>query len=122
MEPLDMFTIMDVPAEEAFTAGLTSAEGISSITSCGPMMMATAYSFVIATVEDDAAIAAVRKDFESNLDWAKWVCVSAEKTLIAQQGSMVVCVMASGDLYAQTAAAIEANGWTDIEVFENPNM
>lgn len=122
MEPLDMFCIMDVPAADAFTAGLTSADGIVNITSCGPVMMATAYSFVIATVEEDAAIENVRKDFASNLDWAKWVCVSAEKALIAQQGSMVVCVMASGDLYTQTAAAIEAAGWTEIEVFENPNI
>ena len=122
MEPLDMFCIMDVPAADAFTAGLTTADGISSITSCGPAMMATAYSFVIAAVENEASIEAVRKDFQDNLDWAKWVCVSAEKALIAQQGNMVVCVMASGDLYAQTAAAIEAAGWTGIETFENPAL
>lgn len=122
MEPLDMFCIMDVPAADAFTAGLTSADGIANITSCGPAMMATAYSFVVATVEDEAAIENVRKDFEANLDWAKWVCVMAEKALIGQKDNMVVCVMASGDLYTQTAAAIEAAGWTEIQVFENPDM
>ena len=119
LEPLDMFCISDVPVADAFTAGLTEAAGVSNITSCGPVMMATAYSFVIATVEDEAAIDAVRQDFAANLDWAKWVCVSAETALIARKDNMVVCVMGSGDLYAQTAAAIEAAGWTEIETFEN---
>lgn len=122
MEPLDMFCISDVPAEEAFAAGLTGVDGITNITSCGPMMMATAYSFVIATAEDEASIEAVRKDFADNLDWAKWVCVTAERALIARKGNMVVCVMASGDLYGQTKAGIEATGWTELEIIENPGM
>lgn len=122
MGALDMFCISDVPAEEAFVAGLTGADGISSITSCGPMMMATAYSFVIATVEDESAIEAVRQDFAANLDWAKWVCVVADHALIAQKDNMVVCVMASGDLYGKTETAIEQSGWTEIEVIQNPNM
>lgn len=122
LEPLDAFCISDVPAEEAFVAGLSGAEGITNITSCGPMMMATAYSFVIATVEEEAAIEAVRRDFEANLDWAKWVCVVADHALIAQKDNMVVCVMGAGDLYGKTEAAIEATGWTEIEVIENPGM
>lgn len=122
MEPLDMFCIMDVSVEEAFTAGLSDAQGVVNITSCAPMMMATAYSFVIATVEDEASIEAVRQDFAANLDWAKWVCVTADHALIARKGNMVVCVMASGDLYGQTKAGIEQTGWTDIEVIENPNL
>lgn len=122
MEPLDMFVISDVPTTDVYTAGLTDAAGITNITSCGPMMMATAYSFVIATVEEESAIDAVRQDFADNLDWNRWVCVSAETALIAQKDNMVVCVMASGDLYQKTADAIVNAGWTQVETVENPAM
>lgn len=118
-EPLDMFCISQ---GEAFSAGLSSSDGVTAITTCGPVMTSTAYSFVIATVADGADISGIRKDFQAHLDWNRWVCVSANSALIARKDNMVVCVMGSGDLYADTAWAIENTGWTDIETFENPDI
>lgn len=120
MEPLDMFTISDVAKDEFFGAamGLSSADGIVSGTSCGPMMSATAYSCVIAALEDESKAADVQKDFAEHIDWYRWVCVSADSALIAQKGNMVLCLVASGELYVKTAAAIEANGWTTLETLE----
>ncbi|MBQ8637676.1 MAG: hypothetical protein IJ468_00745 [Lachnospiraceae bacterium] len=121
---LDALAISDVPMDEYFgaTVGLTSTDGITSATSCAPMMMATAYSFVVVTVEDTGDIAAVRADFEANLDWNKWVCVSASDAMIAQKDNMVLCVMGSDGWYEQTAAAIEAAGWAEIKTLDNPDM
>lgn len=121
MEPLDMFTISDVAKDEFFGAamGLSSAEGIANGTACGPMMSATAYSCVIATLEDESKVSDVQKDFAANIDWNKWICVSANAALIAQKDDMVLCLVGSADLYQKTAAAIEATGWTILETLEN---
>lgn len=118
MEPLDMFYI----SGDAYAAGLSDADGVAGLAECGPVMSSTAYSFVIAAVEDVGDIAGVRQCFAQNLDWNRWICVSANSALIAQKDNMVVCVMGSGDLYADTAFAIENAGWTEIETFRNPGM
>ncbi len=126
IENVDSLAISDVPIDDNFgiTMGLSKTDGIVSGTSCSTMMMAQAYSFVIATVEDEKDIAAVRKDFEKNLDenWNKWVCVSASDAMIAQQDNMVLCLMGFEDMFDMTAEGIEESGWTEIETFENPNM
>lgn len=124
MENLDSLYISSVPMDEFFgiTLGLTETEGVLSGTNCAPMMLATAYSFVIVQVSEDADKDAICQDFADHLEWNKWVCVSASNAMIARNGDMILCLMASGDLYDMTANAIEAAGWTDIETYENPNM
>ena len=93
---------------------------IASATSCNAMMMTTAFSFVIVTVEDEASIADVRADFENTMDWRKWVCVAPSNALIAQNGNMVLCIM--GDGLDGIANAAENSGWTELTVLENPDM
>lgn len=124
MEGLDMLAISDIAMDEyfAYTAGLSSSEGIANGTSCSAMMMTTPYSLVIVTVEDANSIDSVRADFESSLDWMKWVCVIPSNALIAENGNMVLCLMGSDTMYTQTAASIEAAGWSNIATFDNPDM
>lgn len=121
---IDTLAISDVPLDEYFgmTVGLSTSDGITSGTSCAPMMLATAYSFVVVTVEDAEQIPAIRADFAANLDWNKWVCVSASDAMIAQKDNMVLCVMGSEGWYELTAAAVEAAGWEEIETLDNPDM
>ena len=122
MEGLDTMVISDVPLNENFgyAAGLSGSEGITNATSCSAMMMTDAFSFVIVTVEDEGRIADVRADFENTMDWRKWVCVAPTNALIAQKGSMVLCVMGD-DLQGITTAAENA-GWTDMKNLNNPDM
>lgn len=124
IDNLDMFSIADVPMDEFFamTMGLTKTDGITCGTNCGPMMMATAYSCVIATVEDETYIDGVSDDFAAHVEWARWVCVSATNALIARKGNMVLCLASSDELYAKTAAAIRSTGWTVVQELKNPNM
>lgn len=124
IQRLDVLTISDVPMDDyfGFTMGLSSSEGIINGTSCVPMMTTEPYSLVIATVEDETNIDSVAADFESSLDWQKWVCVNPSNALIAQKGSMVLCLVGEGDMYTQTAASIAAAGWSEIKALENPNM
>jgi len=117
---LDTFGISDVPNDDSFgfVMGLSSAEGIVNGTSCAGMMMTTAYSLVIATVEDTANIEKVREDFQNSVDWGKWVCVRPTDALIAQKGNMVLCLVAADDLFTGTQAGIEAAGWENITAFK----
>lgn len=122
--PLDSLVISEVVKDEsfAFSTGLSTGEGIANGASCSSMMMTTAFSLVVVTVEADANIGAVRADFEANMDWRKWVCVQPTGALIAQKDNMVICVMAMDGTFGQTKGAIEAAGWTDIATFNNPDM
>jgi hypothetical protein len=86
------------------------------------MMMTTAFSLVVVTVEDEANIGAVRADFEANMDWRKWVCVQPTGAVIAQKGNMVICVMTMDETYSQVKGAINASGWTEVATFENPDL
>lgn len=117
---LDGLMISNVPAEEfEFSLGLSSNEGITNGTACTAMMMTTAYSIALVTVEDAANIAAVRADFESNIDWQKWVCVMPTDALIAQKDNMVICVIGADEMFSMTAASVEAAGWTEVQYIEN---
>jgi hypothetical protein len=122
--PLDRLVINEAVMDDtfAFTTGLSTSEGIVNGASCSSMMMTSAYSLVVVTVEDAANVAAVRADFESNMDWLKWVCVQPSNALIAQKDNMVICLMAMDQTYTETEAAINAAGWTEVVTFTNPNL
>ncbi len=124
IESLDTFTIGNIPMDEFFgmTAGLSETAGITNGTICSPMMITTPYSLVIVTVEDKANIEAVRNDFESSLDWQKWVCVVPNNALIADKDNMVICLIGSDDLYNKTADAIGEAGWKNAKELDNPGM
>ena len=124
--PLDTLVINEIAMDDAETfgymSGLSKTEGIVNATNCNSMMMTSAYSLVIVTVEDAANIASVCADFEANMDWGKWVCVRPTGALIAQKENMVLCLMAMDASYTETVAAINAAGWTEVATFEDPNV
>ena len=119
---LDMFAIGQVMKDEyfAYSVGLTSDAGIASAANCAPMMMTTAYSLVIVTLEDGIAAADIAADFEANLDWTKWVCVAPSDAMTAVKDNMVLCLMAANENFTQTAAGITAAGWTTVNTLTNP--
>ncbi len=109
---LDSLAISNIPVDEyfAYSAGLTSEEGISTGAICQNQMFGGAvFNIVAVKAEDTAAVAA---DFEANLNWGKWVCVRPANALIATKGDMVLCFMADGALYADAKAAMVDAGWT----------
>ena len=124
VQGLDNMFVTDIPMDEYFggTAGLASTDGIVNGTKCGAMMMTTAFSLVVVTVEDESKIDAVRADFANTMDWRAWVCVAPSNAVIAQKDNMVLCMMGGDELYSLVAASIEANGWTNTETFQNPDL
>lgn len=124
MEGLDSLAISDVPMDENFgyTVGLSDKEDILNGTLCSAMMMTTPYSLVIVTVDEADDMDDVCEDFAGSIDWRKWVCVAPSNALIAQKGNMVLCLMGSDSLYQQTADAVTAAGWTNVQTLENPDL
>jgi hypothetical protein len=104
------------------TAGLTNADGITTAVSAAPMMMSVAYSLVVVELAEDADATAICADFEKNINWTKWVCVAPSNVLIATKDNMVLCLQAADEMYTMTVAGIEAAGWTQVNVLDNPNM
>ena len=121
IEYLDAYTISEIANDEyfAYSAGLSSAEGIAKAVSCAPMMMTSAYSLVIVKL-DGAKAEDVCADFEDNLDWLKWVCVAPDKAMIAVKDDMVLCLMATEETFADTVTGITQTGWTEVKTLERP--
>ena len=117
MANLDAFMISNVALDDSFAymMGLSSVDGIVSGTSCGAVMITTPYALSIVTLEDEADAGDVQADFREHIDWNKWVCVMPTDAMVARKGNMVLCLVGADDLYNQTAAAIMANGWTDVQ-------
>ncbi|MBO5078667.1 MAG: hypothetical protein J6B67_03160 [Oscillospiraceae bacterium] len=124
LEMPDSFMISGVAKDEYFAAamGLSSDAGIASGVSFAPMMLTSAYSLNIVTLEEGTSVDTVAADFNTSLDWLKWVCVQPSNALIATKGNQVLCLMGGEDLYTQTVSAIEAAGWTTVQSLTNPNM
>lgn len=113
-EPLDMFVIADIPMDDSFTAmmGLSKTDGITAGLSCAPMMSTLAFSCMIATVDSEDSVADVAADFEANIQWDRWICVSATDAMVATKGNQVLCLVTTGDLYTQISTAAANSGWT----------
>lgn len=121
---LDSYSIASIPADEyfSFSVGLTDAEGLTAAANLVPMMMTTAYSLVMVSLEDEADAEAVSQDFMNNLDWRKWVCVAPSNALTARKGNLVLCLMASDELLTRTQNGLDASGWEILSTQTNPDM
>ena len=120
-EPLDAFGITDVPMDEYFASamGLSKADGITSGATCAPLMTSVAFSCNVVMVEDESNVASVVSDFAANVDWNRWICVTATNAVVATKGNMVLCLVGSDELYQQFATAVEGTGWTVVETLIN---
>jgi hypothetical protein len=121
VEPLDSFGISEIMMDDSFEAmmGLSTSEGITSGTTCGPMRSSIAFSCMLVTLEDAGKKDDVAKDFAANVNWDRWVCVSATQALVATKDQMVLCLATNDELYQQFAPAIENSGWTVEETLTN---
>jgi len=85
----------------AFT---TMPEGGEAIVSEG-MVSAIAHSVVLVRVADESETEKVAAEIEKNADPRKWVCVEAEKKIVATHGDTILLVMSN----AAAADGIAAN-------------
>lgn len=82
------------------TDEITYTEGVVSV----PMMSSTAYQCVLLRV-DDADVETVKQTLKDNANPDKWVCVSAETTLIESRGNVIFFIMSGrNEAYALNEA------------------
>ena len=77
--------------------GLTTNDGIESITVSVPVMTAQAYSVAIVKVKDSADVEKIKQEMLDNLNMNKWICVSAEKLYITSYNNIIFAVMSDED-------------------------
>ena len=78
--------------------GLTTNDGIESITVSVPVMTAQAYSVAIVRVKDSADVEKIKQEMLDNIDMRRWICVSAEQLYITNSGNIIFSVMADKDI------------------------
>lgn len=70
------------------TDEITYTEGVVSM----PLMSSTAYQCVLLRVAEDD-VETVKQTLQTNADPNKWICVSAETTLIESRGEVIFFIM-----------------------------
>ena len=94
--------------------GLTTNDGIESITVSVPVMTAQAYSVAIVKVKDSADVEKIKQEMLDNIDMRRWICVSAEQLYITNSGNLIFSVMADKDI-AETV-------YNDFKKYVNNNI
>lgn len=103
-ESLDGFETVELTDDlESYILGtdeITYTEGVVSM----PLMSSKAYQCVLLRV-DEADVETVKQTLKDNADPNKWVCVSAETTLIESRGDVIFFIMCGKDeAYAMNSA------------------
>ena len=75
--------------------GLNSASNIESIVISEPLMNAQAYSAVMVKISKDANIEEMKQEMLNNIDTRKWICVSAEKVYVTNNGNVIFLIMSN---------------------------
>lgn len=82
--------------------GLTSNDDIESIVVSVPLMTSQAYSLAVVKVKDTANVEKIKEEMLNNINMRRWICVSAEKLYITNNGNVIFSIMTDKD----TAKAI----------------
>ena len=77
--------------------GLKSNKDIEELVISVPMMNAQAYSLAVVKVKDGANIESLKQEMLDNIDMRRWICVSAEKLYITNNGNIIFLVMSDKD-------------------------
>ncbi len=74
---------------------LNTMDNIESAVFVDPAIGSIPFSVVVIDVKDGVDVEAFKNDYLESLDLRKWVCVSAEKAVVASYGNTVVMVMST---------------------------
>lgn len=118
-------SIEDETQVKAYT-GLKSNKDIEKIVVSEPLMSSQAYSAVTVKVKSGANIEEIKKEMLENINMAKWICVSAEKMYITNNGNTIFMVMSSEDwakpVYNEFKEYVGNNIGKELEKAEEENI
>ena len=118
-------SIEDETQVKAYT-GLKSNKDIEKIVVSEPLMSSQAYSAVTVKVKSGANIEEIKKEMLENINMSKWICVSAEKMYITNNGNTIFMVMSSEDwakpVYNEFKEYVGNNIGKELEKAEEENI
>ena len=82
---------------KAYT-GLSSNENVEKLVVSEPLINAQAFSSVAIIAKDGSNIEDMKKEMLDNINMNKWICVSAEKLYITNNGNVIFLVMSSEEI------------------------
>ena len=74
--------------------GLKTANDIDLLVVSEPLINAQAYLVAVIKVKDNVDVEKVKSEIYDNIDIRRWICVSAEKLYITNNGNVIFLVMA----------------------------
>ena len=89
--------VKDEVMVNSFT-GLDNGDDLQYLVVSEPMISSQAYSFVLATVKEGVDANKVAETIKDNVNYRKWICVSAEKVYTTSSGNIVCLVMSSEEV------------------------
>ena len=118
-------SVEDETQVKAYT-GLKSNKDIEKIVVSEPLMSSQAYSAVTIKVKSGANIEEIKKEMLENINMSKWICVSAEKMYITNNGNTIFMVMSSEDwakpVYNEFKEYVGNNIGKELEKAEEENI
>ncbi len=109
-EPMEI-DLADADAANYYL-GVSSVDSIERAVFSEPMIGSIAYSMCLVTAKEGADVEALKNDILNGINYRKWMCVAAEKIVVANCGNTVMMVMGqeevADDVY--NAFNIVANG------------
>lgn len=83
--------------EVSVFTGLKSNSNIEFLVVGEPMMSSQAFSSVVVKAKDGANIESMKQEMLDNINTSKWLCVTAEKLYITNNGNTIFLIMADED-------------------------
>ena len=90
---------IDVSDESQVTSftGLKSNKDVDLLFVSLPLMSSQAYEVVMVKAKDGADIESMKQEMLDNVNMRKWICVTAEKVYVTNNGDVIFLVMADSN-------------------------
>lgn len=75
--------------------GLKSNKDVEKLVISVPFIGSQAYSLAVVKVSKDADVEKMKQEMLDNIDTRRWICVSAEKVYVTNNGNIIFLVMSS---------------------------
>ena len=76
---------------------LENVDDIEAVVASEPLINAQAYLALLIKVKDQANVEKVKEDLYNRIDMNRWICVSADKLYITNNGNTIFLVMSEED-------------------------
>lgn len=76
---------------------LENVDDIEAVVASEPLINAQAYLALLIKVKDQANVEKVKEDLYDSIDMNRWICVSADKLYITNNGNTIFLVMSEED-------------------------